>query len=58
MSIVMSIFFVLGLFTLIGLAAWAVVALDTPRSREVLSPPPSTDASPQESRELVGQHAG
>ena len=63
MSLVMSISFVVGLFTLLGLAAWAVVDLDM--SREVLPPSPSIDASPDESldetrdesRELVGQHA-
>lgn len=56
MSLVMSIIFVVGLFTLLGLVAWALVALDM--SREIPAPSPSIDASREESRELVGQHAG
>ena len=56
MSLVMSIIFAIGLFTLIGLAAWAVVALDA--WREVPPPTQSLDTSDEESRELVGQHAG
>jgi len=55
MSPVVSILLVLGIFTLLGLVAWAAVTLVLASSRGAMSPP-STNLL-EDSRELVGGHA-
>jgi hypothetical protein len=58
MSLVVSILFVLGLFTLLGLVALAALALVSANAREAVSRPSTLNTALDESREVVGQHAG
>lgn len=57
MSLVASITLVLGLFALLGLVAWTAVSISLAVSRDAASSP-STLGLVEDSRELVGQHAG
>jgi hypothetical protein len=52
MSILMSLVFTFGLFAVLGLITWAVVAFEM--SRGALSMPSGTEASRYRSRELIG----
>ena len=58
MSIVVSILFVIGLFALVGFAAWLAVMFGLTISRGAESPALVRDASLDESRETIGAYAG
>ena len=53
MSLVVSILFVLGLFALVGFAAWVAVMFGPSNPRGAMSRPVVLDASSVESRETV-----
>ncbi|SDE50028.1 hypothetical protein [Auraticoccus monumenti] len=63
MSLVLSVLLVLGLFALVGLAAWAAVAIDDRRGavatapRDVVTTSRSHGAPRVPERDLVGQRA-
>jgi hypothetical protein len=58
MSLVLSILLVLGLFALLGLVAWAAVTQVPASLLQLVSRPSGLKTPLDESRELVGQHAG
>jgi hypothetical protein len=58
MSLVLSILLVLGLFALLGLVAWAAVTQVPANLLQLVSRPSGLKTPLDESRELVGQHAG
>lgn len=61
MSLIASITFVVGLFAALGVFAWTVMSISLAISSDPASSPspsPSTVEVVEDSRELVGQHAG
>ena len=58
MSLVLTILLVLGMFTLLGIVAWAAVAQISADLRGTASRPSVLESPLADSRELVGQRAG
>jgi hypothetical protein len=58
MSLVLTILLVLGLFTLVGIVAWAAVAQISADLQGTASRPSVLESPLADSRELVGQRAG
>jgi hypothetical protein len=58
MSVVLSIVLVLGLFTALGLVAWAAVSRVQANVQSAVPRPSGLPTSLPASRQLAGQHVG